>query len=276
MSEIPTSSGIPPEVPSAPPPQRKLFGKKLYLIIGLIAVITVVSALTIMYFLPRGLGAKISLGMNYSVGEKMTYDVTITISAMGQTITQQGTIKNEILSFDGVNYTIRQTVRVESQEFSYTFRMNKTGHILDFSSLPPELQQTYSSIMGIPGFGSYFPRNEARVGEGWQIPINIHEGQYSLNGTMYYGVSGVANITVPAGTYEVFKIDIVAANVIGTYQSSGTTVNMALSLSAYGYLENATCRPIEFNIQVAATASTTGQTVSMSIAIQIRLREHVR
>jgi len=275
MSEVPTTSGIPPEtVP--PPPPKKLLGKKLFLVIGLIAIVAVASVFALMYLMPKGLGAPVSLGMNYSEGEIMTYDADITISAMGRTVTQSGTIKLEILDFDGVNYTIRETVSSDSQQVSFTIKMNKTGHIIDFSNLPPEVQQTFSSFVGTPGFGGYFPRTMARVGESWQIPLDIHAGGFSMEGTGSYGISGITSITIPAGTYTVFRMDITAANIHGTYSSEGTTVSMVASMSAYVYMENATCVPVEISVQESATVSYSGQTVGMSMTILIRLKEHTK
>ncbi len=276
MSEIPTASEIPPEAlaPSSRP--KKLLGRKLVLAIGLIAVMAVASAFTLVYLMPKGEAATVSLCLKYDVGEKMTYDIIITTSAMGQTFTQQGTISMEILSFDGVNYTIRQTMRLDSQEISYTLRMNKTGHIIDFPGLPPELQQTYSSLVGMPGFGTYFPKEKAKVGESWQIPFNIQKGEFSLQGTVNFGISGVTNITVPAGTYTVFKMDITTNNIHGTYEPAGMTISLALSMNGYGYLENATCHPIEFHIQESATTTSMGQTLSMSMTMQMQLKQHTK
>lgn len=276
MNEVPTTSGIPPEAMPPPPPPKKLLGKKLFLVIGLIAVVAVASVLALMYLMPKGLGASVSLGMNYSAGEKMTYDVAITISAMGQTISQSGTITLEVLSFDGVNYTIRETVHFDTQQVSFTVKMNKTGHIIDFANLPPEVQQTFSSFASMPGFGGYFPRTTARVGESWQIPLDLHVGQFSIEGTVNYGISGITSITVPAGTYTVVRMDMTAVNIHGTYSSGGTTISMVMSMNAYIYMENATCLPVEFNIQEAATASYSGQTVDMSMTLQIRLKEHIK
>jgi len=280
MNENLTIPEIPPQ--AQPPPPKKPFGKKLYIIIGLIAVVAVASAFILINFMPKGLGATVSLGVNYNVGEKMTYQVLITMSMMGQTVTKNGTISIEVLSFDGENYTIQEKVRVDSQDFSFTVKMNKTGHIFDFTGpgdsagLPQEFQQIYSSLSSLPGFGSYYPRLTARVGEGWQIPIDTQILGLNLSGTINYGISGVTDITVTAGTYKVFRIDISAINIHGIYQSSGVTVHLFATMNAYAYVENATSTPIEFNIQESVTASAMGQTVSMSMTILVRLKEHIR
>jgi len=283
MNEIPAPSetpSVPPEVPPTPPPPKpKLFGKKLYLVIGLVAVVAVASAFTFIYLLPRGEAAIIHLGLNYSVGEKMTYEVAITMSGMGQSISQTGTISMEVLSFDGVNYTIRQKLVFQSQEFSYTVKMNKTGHIIDYSEFPPEFQQTFSSFIGMPGYGSYFQKEVVKVGESWQIPLNIQTEGFSLEGMVNYRLSEVRNITVPAGTYNAFRMDITANNIQGTYfgaADSGGAVNLVLNVNGYGYLEIGTSCSVEFNIQESVTSPYMGQTVSMNITMRVLLTEHTK
>lgn len=275
INEAPTPSE-PLSVPSEVPHPPKLFRKRSYFVIGLIAVAAVASTFTLVYLLPRGEAATVPLGLNYSVGEKMTYEITFTASAMGQTESQTGTLSMEVLDFDGLNYTIRETVLFQSQEFSYTIKMNKTGHIIDLGSLSPEFEQIYSSFVSMPGYGSYFPKEEAKVGEGWQIPIDIHADGFSLEGTVNFGISGITSITVPAGTYHVFKMDITAPNIQGAYEYSGVTVNLVASMNGYGYLENGTCRPIEFNIQESVTGISMGKTISMSMTMRMQLIEHVK
>ena len=52
-----------------------------------------------------------------------------------------------------------------------------------------------------------FPKEEVKVGESWQIPMNAEVSGFVMEGTATYKVSEVKTLTVPAGTYNVFKID---------------------------------------------------------------------
>jgi len=170
INETPPPSetpAVPPEAPPPPQPPQKISRKALYSAIGLIAIIAVASVIALMYLMPTGEAATIPLGMNYSEGESMTYNLTMTmtVSALGASYTQTATatIQMEVLSFDGTNYTIRYTMEMYSptySHFSYTVTMNKTGHILNYTDLPSEFQETYSLLAGMPGYGTYFPRKK--------------------------------------------------------------------------------------------------------------------
>src|SRR5208283_6222055 len=73
----PTS--LPAEQPAAQVPSKKRFGKKLYITIAAIATIAVI--LIAVLLVPQGNADVISLGVQYSAGEKLTYDVTTSFSS---------------------------------------------------------------------------------------------------------------------------------------------------------------------------------------------------
>lgn len=288
VNETPTSSETPfsTELPPPPPPPKK-FGKKVYLVIGLIAVAAVVSALLLVFFLPGdhspkspgGTGSTIPLSLNYNPGEKMTYDMRISMSYMGYTYNITGTACMDILGFDGENYTIEETVETQSpypSESSYTIKMDKMGRIVDFAGLPPELQQMFSSFASIPGFGSYFPMEQAKVGDSWQIPMNIATSDFSINGIVNYTLSEIKNVNVPAGAYQVFRIDLTANNVRAIIQSYGITMTLYISMSGQMYLEYGTCRLIDFNVQETISGTYMGQSISMNMDMQMQLTEHIK
>jgi len=204
----------------------------------------------------------------------MTYEMTMTMNMMGQTYTQTGTISMETLSLDGEIYTIRQTMQFQGQQFSYTMKMDKTGRLVDYSGLPFQSQQMSYSFIGMPGFGSYFPKAEMKVGESGQIPLSMSSSGYTMTGTVYFRVSETRSVTVPAGTYNAFKMEITAPNIQVNYGQPGATVNMVVNLNGYQYLEMGTCRPIEFNIQETVTGTSMGLTYSMTMTMQMRLVQH--
>lgn len=279
VCEVPPS--VPPEALPTPSPQ-KVSKKMLYSVIGLIVIVAVASIVALIYFMPTGEAIMIPLGVNYSVGEEMKYNLTMSMTmsmpGMSQTVTATANITMEILSFDGTNYTIRCTAEMYTPAYSsvlYTVRINKTGHILEFAGLPGEAQQIYQSFVCMPGFGSYFARDQMKVGESYQIPLNISVSGVSILGNVNYRISEAANKTFPyVGLCNVFRMDIGANNVQGTATSGGTTINMVLNLNGYTYMEYETCIPIEVSIQETVTASSMGQTMSMNMNMQMRLVEH--
>lgn len=286
VSEAPSTKtpSVPPEtLPPPPPPPQKVSKRKLYSVIGLIAIIAIASTLAVVFFMQTGEAITIPLGMNYSVGEKMTYNLTMSVSMSApgmpsQTATATVTIQMEILSFDGTNYTINYTAEMHTPtrlSFSYTVKMNKTGYILEFTGLPSDAQQIYQSMVGIPGYGSYFAKEEMKVGESYQIPLNVSISGVNILGTVNYRISEAANKTFPhVGLYNVFRMDVWASNVQATVTSGGITMNMVMNLNGYAYMEYGTCIPIEVSIQETITASYMGQTMNMNMNMQMQLTEH--
>jgi hypothetical protein len=269
---VPASGGEPVTVPSQP----RRFGRKLYALLGVVAVVAVVSVVVFMFFLPRGLGETIPYGFNFAVGEQMTYDMSITISGAGQPVSETGTIGMHVLSFDGENYTINETMRVVvqgiSQDVSYTVKMNKTGYITDISGLPAQTQQVYSMFMGMPGFGGFFNKTEARVGETWEVPLNVGNSSFSMAGTINYKFGDIQNITVPAGTYKTFKMEMSTND---AHVSSGS-VSMSVNMNGQIHLEYGTCRLVDMNLQESMSSSGMGQTTTASVSMQMSLIQDTR
>ena len=60
------------------------------------------------------------------------------------------------------------------QDFSYTMKINQKGQLieLDGRPLPIDVDESFSSLFGVPGFGSYFISEEVKVGESWETPID--------------------------------------------------------------------------------------------------------
>jgi hypothetical protein len=272
LNEVPT----PPEtLPEAVKPR---FGRKLYLVIGLVAVAVVVTASIIVFtqFLPSAKGEIVPVGFNYSVGEKMTYEFSITMEALGNEVSQEAILGMEVQSFDGENYTIRETMTFASQEISLTVRIDKMGNVIDFIDLPSEFQETYSSFLGVPGFGSYFPKEEVRIGESWKIPMDMELIGMDLEGTINYKLSKITSVTVPAGTYDVLHVEIKPSSFAATYSEGGISFHMDLNMDGYLYLKNATCHLIEFRVNESATITAEGQTQSMEMTLQMQLIEHIK
>jgi hypothetical protein len=263
----------------APTPLPEAIGKpkrKLYALLGISTIAILISVIVLAFFVPRGLGETIPYGFNYSVGEKTTYNMSIAMNGAGQSISENGTFSMEILSFDGENYTINETVVLTvqgtTQQASYTIKMNKQGYMVGFSNLPSEMQQTSSMFGSLPGFGLAADKTEARVGETWQIPLNVAYSGTTMSGTMNFKFGEVQNISVPAGTYKTFKIEASTNNVQVSTESGTINVNMNGQI----HLEYGTCHLIDMNMQETMTGIQAGQTMTMSLAMQMTLIQHIK
>jgi len=227
---------------------------------------------------PRGI-AIIPLSVNYTVGEKMIYNTTETMTtqvynttvAAGQTgptpstIGYNSTESVEVVDFDGEYYTLNHTVTLIMEQwspmpFSFVETVNKTGFSSYFHSVGT--QQVVYNASSNP-FGSYqfisalLARPEVKVGDTWQVPMSTGNSSFAcIHGNLTVTFGGIQDITVPAGTYEVFKIDFSSNNLsIGfnfpinaTSTNIPTTINM--SISGQKYLEYKTCREIESKIEM--------------------------
>ena len=265
----------PPEAP--PEAVKPRFGRKLYLVIGLVAIAVTVTASIIVFtqLLPSAKGEPVTLGLNYSDGEKMTYNISITTEAMGMEISQEGTWEMEVLSFDGENYTIRNTMTFDQQVSSYTMKMKQTGYVIEYIELPLDVEQMFSSFSCVPGFGFYFTEEEMRVGESWKIPIDIETPWMDLEGTISYKLSKITSVTVPAGTYEALKINIKSSGLRATMEEMD--FHLTSNINGYIYLENATCHLIELKLDQSITMSAMGQiSQTMTMTMKIQLIEHLK
>lgn len=223
---------------------------------------------------PRGI-AIIPLSVNYTVGEKMIYNraetVTIQILRHNTTIAegQMGPIPGttsfnstesvEVVDFDGEYYTLNHTVTMIMDQWSpisisFVEIVNKTGFSSYFFSGGTE--QLVFNASSNPFVSALLARPEVKVGDTWQVPMSTGNSSFGITGNLTVTFGGIQDITVPAGTYKVFKIDFssnnlsmnlnVPPNATGT--NIPTTINM--SISGQKYLEYQTCREIESNIEM--------------------------
>lgn len=268
-----SAEGVPPAgpertVPTPPEPVKKS-KKKLYVLSGVVAVAAVLIAVVFMLsVIPQGLGETIPYVHSYTVGQTLNYSVSVSLSAAGQQASETGTFGMHIVSFDGENYTIGETTHYEvqggpSQDSSYTIMLNKDGQIVGGSNLPSNVESVYSMMQGTPNFGLALNRTEITVGETLHIPLNVANSTFSMSGTMNCKVASVENVTVPAGTYKTFKLEISTSDV----HVSSQGVDIGMNLNGQVHLEYGTCQLVDLNMQV--TANSGGNSMSLTINITL-------
>jgi len=252
--------------------------KKWYLLAGLIVIL--VAAFGTWLMVPAEV---VALGINYSKGEKMTYEIDMSMKMMGQEFSYTMTIRIEILEKENGIYTIRQTITSDllDQTYSLTVRINETGNVVEFLDVPPEFQQTMTSFSFMPGNGYYFPKEEAKVGDSWQIPISMQTEEFNLTGTINNKITETRRITVPAGTYDVFKLEFTSSEFEMTYKpppelNMTTPIEIGMTMRGYEYFEKGTCLVVEARFEQTTSMSMMGQTISVSMTLNMRLIEHTR
>jgi hypothetical protein len=275
-------SETPSEQPTVPAPSRKRFGKKLYAAIAVAVVAVIVIALLI----PQG-AAIIPLSVEYTVGERMVYDATQTIamqmsnSTIGaslglgsnNTLTMDSTTTVDVVDFDGEAYTLNYTSTMEllgkPVSFSYLEKVNKTGYTTILFSgateaLAPSVGSQDPVLTGILG------KPQVKVGDTWEIPVNPNNASIGITGSLVLTFKGIQDITVPAGTYKVFRVDMTSKD-IGMQTSA---VSTTMSVNGEYYVEFETGRQIENNMQMTIQSQVLGVDTSITMSASTTLVQH--
>jgi hypothetical protein len=287
---VPSETPPSPNQPETRPSGFRRFGKKLYAV----ATIIVIAIIAIALLVPQG-AATIPLGVEYTVGEKMIYNTIETITTQmansslppeypGETNINSTEIV-EVLDFDGeyyiLNHTITATIGHMPVSTSFIEKVNKTGYTGYFRLEGTE--EVLTSNMSTDPFAAVLlDKPEVKVGDSWQVPVNSSNSNISITGEMTITFGGIQNITVPAGTYEVFKVDTVSNLTMniklptsGNYTSPPFTVNM--TINGQTYIEYGTCRRIESNMQIIQSPAQAAETsATISISTKTTLVQHIK
>lgn len=276
LSESPSISNQPTVRISS----SKRIGKKLYAVAGIIAILVIAIALLI----PRGV-ATIPLSVNYTVGEKMTYNMieTITTEQIQGATSIDSTVNVEVIDFDGEHYTLNYTVTAvlnhqHPMSISYIAKVNKTGYASYFRA--GGTQQLLYNMSSNPVLSAVLNKPEVKLGDTWQIPLSTGGTNVSVKGDLTVTFVGIQDMTVPAGTYRVFRIDFSSNNIsinitIPTPYNTSIQSTVEMSLSGQTYLEYGTCRQIKQTMQMQCSSQIGDSKISYSISSQMILVKHM-
>ncbi len=242
-------------------PNKKPFGKKLY-ILGAVAIsIVILSA----FLFSNSSTAVVPLSLNYEVGERMVY------AGSWSTVTQRynqtnnmsstystdnnSTLIIDVISLDDETYTINNTYNLDilgrPLTTNLTQQLTKSDYVNNF--LIGDAARLLYNMTGEKI--DYYKLNllQAKVGDTLQIPINTGNESIGTIGTLTLKFAAIEDITVAAGTFKVFRLDYSAdftihANIHGI-------INIQLpepipgQITGQTYLEYGTCRLIKSNVQ---------------------------
>jgi hypothetical protein len=229
----------------------------------------------------------IPLIYNYIPGEQMTYNMTenetnTAAPPLTQKWSETGTMTIDIISFDGENYTIREETNTVSTSLlsvnsttSMTFTVNKTGYEPLVKS--PAGIQELSSWYG--NFVPAFEKNMTEAGETWQIPLNaLNTGNLSIAfiGNLTERFGDIQNITVPAGTFRVFNVNVLGVDLaMATKSPNNSSVSENVTIEGQVYLEYGTCHMIETNLQMSYSISQNNLLSYQNKSEQMELTKYV-
>ena len=272
----------------------KRFRKKLYVVAAIVAVAVIVVALLI----PQG--TAIPLDVDYEVGEKMVYDTTMTMtiedfnSALPSTVT--GVLNDtsvnakqtlEVIDFDGEYYTLNQTTTMimDGKPFSISMlqKMDKTGcstYLFNVGGTEHEVPDT--SFTSSSYLTQLLNKSEVKVGDSVNVPFPSALSGMGMTGDLTMTFRGIEDLTVPAGTYKVFRIDITSNDLSMSYNPSMTIAGMDLStkmdmdLNYQMYMEYGTLRQIKSTMQETVSLQSSMMNYTMVLSMDMTLNEHIK
>ncbi len=293
-----------PELPSAneqtissTPVKRRWLGKKFFSLVA----ITAVAIIGIALFVPLGQSV-IPLNVDYTVGEKMVYDSTITASydnsalATGSstimpkntTINSQQTI--EVTGFDGEYYTLNHTMTMNNLNnkpisVSIIEKMNKTGYstyLLNLGSTQQEIPN--NGLTSTSYLAQLLNQPEVKVGDSVNVPFPTGNSSLGITGGLKMTFKGIQDLTVPAGTYKVFRIDITSNDLRMNYHSplSGMSnftpanITISMDMNYQIYMEYGTMRQIKASMQESVSTQSATLNYAMNMSMDMTLIEHTK
>jgi hypothetical protein len=273
----------------------KRFGKKLYVVAAVVAVAVIAVALLV----PPGT-ATIPLNVNYEVGEKMVYDTTMTLSYQGDdsaltsdlvgalndmSVNAQQTI--EVIDFDGEYYTLNQTTTMTmgGKPFSVSMlqKMNKTGcstYIFNVGGTEHEVSD--ASFGSNAYLTQLLSKSEVKVGDSIEVPFPGAISSMGVTGGLTMTFKGIEDLTVPAGTYKVFRIDITSHDLSMSYNPSLTTPGMNLSskmdmdVNYQMCMEYGTLRQVKSTMQETLSLQSSMMNYTMTLSMDMILSQHIK
>jgi hypothetical protein len=220
----------------------------------------------------------IPLSLNYQVGEEMIYVTTdMGQSGFNGTMNQNSTFTLKVVSFDGEYYTLNRTITLilnHPVSFSLIERINKTGYAMYF--LPGQAQNLFGDTSTNPILAALLSKPEARVGDTWEIPLKSGNLTWGTMGSLTLTFAGIQDLTVPAGVYRVFRIDVSSSNLASHVEFSEGKSDTTMSFIGTIFLEYGSCRQIKSDVRTFMTIQSTVVNSSMSYASQMTLVQHVK
>jgi hypothetical protein len=227
----------------------------------LVTSLVVIVILALAFMIPPG-AATIPLNVSYTVGETLIYKTTETGFSGGfnyltgqmqvnQSFSTSSVDTQVVQSFNGQAYGIShsEVLSLGPQQFttSYNEVVNKTG----FSEIiSPGLTPNGPSVntTAVNPVLAFLSSPVVKVGDTAVIPIATSNVGVNMTGNVTVTFVDIQSITVPAGTFNVFRVDSSAVNTTQTFQHGlfgrGTMTEMQ-SFTEQSYIEYDTGKLIQ-------------------------------
>jgi hypothetical protein len=305
-------NAVSPDTPNPPDPApstlktSKRFGKKPLLVLA--AVIAVAIILIALLATP-GVSA-IPLNVDFVVGEKMVYttDMSLSMNLGNSSLFNIGSVSSnnslsisgkktvEVMDFDGQLYTLNSTSTLQSNGHSASFsvieKMNKTGYttaILNLGSASMELTSE-NSFTNYEYLTQLLSQPQVKVGDSITNPYPLPKDLSStiqVSGDLVLTFKGFQDLTVAAGTFKVFEVDLTSRNLAmtveipsnsenSTFSIMPSSMTMGIDLNYKMYFEYNTMRQIQSEMQATLSLQTSLINYSMTLGMDMTLDQDIK
>jgi hypothetical protein len=268
--------------------------RKMYAAISAVAVIIILLASIIM--VPPGQGKSMNLGLNYTVGESMVYQSTITLNqtavngilelqigyltGLGGTAHTNFTETLEVIGETSQYYTVNYTLwdRPETNLHLPALKLNVTKDSYYQNLLASDGYQIFYNYTSNPTLTAYLTSGSVAVGDYWILPINTNNPNQGLTGEITLTFTGFQDLTVPSGTYRVMHIEI-QSNTLTVHSDNNTITPLpqgTLQFNGTTYLEDGTCRLIKADLTQATTMTSDGVERNTTTYTEKTLIQHTK
>ncbi len=285
----------------------KRFGKKPFIVL---AVVVAVAIILIALVATPGVSA-IPLNVDFVVGEKMVYttDMSLSMNLGNSSLFNIGSVSSnnslsisgkktvEVMGFDGQLYTLNSTSTMESSGKSVSYsvieKMNKTGYttaIINLGSASMEMSSG-SGLANYECLTQLLSQPQVKVGDSVIVPYPALSSNLSSNvqvsGDLVLTFKGFQDLTVPAGTFKVFEVDLTSRNLSltvqipsnsqnGTFSIMPSSMTMGIDLNYKMYFEYNTMREIQSEMQATLSLQTSIINYSMTLGMDMILNQDIK
>ncbi|NLN57547.1 MAG: hypothetical protein GX151_06295 [Gammaproteobacteria bacterium] len=202
----------------------------------------------------------------------------------------------EVTDFDGEYYTLNRTTTMELNtpplnntplSISMIEKMNKTG----YSTYMLNLGGTSQAMPDVSSTGNSFlvqllNKPEAKVGDTIIVPYPTFEvPNMQVTGDLTVTFGNIEDLTTPAGTYRVFKIDMTSNNIQITLTTpptaspslyTSTDITMNCDMNYQVYLEYGTLRQIQADMQQTVICQSSLMNYTSTTTTEMTLNQHIK
>jgi len=231
-----------------------------------VLVLPLIAVIAVGFLIPQG--TAIPLNTDYTIGEKMVYTTTRNTTLMsydtssGQPLSPQIAKDTRIILQEAVTvmdvdencYYLNHTIMSGNGEntivnVSIVDKISKSGYSAYFIDADMEDPLPNNRISQNPFISQVLNKPEAKVGDTVVVPYPAMDSSVVTTGELTITFSGIEEITVPAGTYRVIKVDMTSQNVRMVVENSPVNASKTVDVVYEVYLEYGTLRQVRSNIQ---------------------------